>query len=283
MFAVVGLGFSIAKVIFGAEFITKCPISDIVPVYIVVSGCLPVLLSSLKEPYDNAGDSRKCDSRIKMSIAGFAIAANLAWLISGTVWTTSLLTVSDYGRNTCSRIQGNNSEIYGKESDMGLSNDRSATAEIYTITTLLYRNTNVTNTGEIYNRKDSKQIHVDTFNAHDKVISHHNLKLKDSDTTKIPVQTNGNGFTIDYFHNTTKKAITSVQSSERAINDTSWVPGSSIGRESRCADCSVEVIFFALACVVCDWTMFGIGIVYLLYLSCHKVARLKYDWLIIRT
>lgn len=65
----------------GSEFIHACPSKDIIPVYIVVSGCLAVLLSSLKQEYD---PEARCESNLKLYTALFSITVNLLWLITGT-------------------------------------------------------------------------------------------------------------------------------------------------------------------------------------------------------
>ncbi|WAR03988.1 hypothetical protein MAR_010546 [Mya arenaria] len=110
LFAVFGVICSLAKVfvashpnISGAEYISACAARDIIPVYLVVSGCLPVLLVTLKEPYDATGNIHRHEAQLKVGVAVVAVAANLAWLIAGTVWTSLLLADSGYGGNLCTQ------------------------------------------------------------------------------------------------------------------------------------------------------------------------------------
>jgi len=68
----------------GSECISDCKSMDIIPVYIVTSGVLPVLLATLKEPYDKAKSSTRRENIVQVSIAVGSILVNLAWLIAGT-------------------------------------------------------------------------------------------------------------------------------------------------------------------------------------------------------
>jgi len=64
----------------GAEYIHACPSKDVIPLYIVVSGCLAVLMSSLKQEYDYES---RCEGKLKLLTAVCAVLVNLAWLFTG--------------------------------------------------------------------------------------------------------------------------------------------------------------------------------------------------------
>ena len=67
---------------------SKCPSREMIPVYIIVSGCLPVLLSALRQPYSSRHGMEKDIWPIKVTliIAIIGVMVNLAWLVAGKVY-----------------------------------------------------------------------------------------------------------------------------------------------------------------------------------------------------
>ncbi|XP_060594206.1 uncharacterized protein LOC132748607 [Ruditapes philippinarum] len=96
---VVCVGFSVTKIIVGSEYVSKCPSREMIPVYIIVSGCLPVLLSALRQPYDGGHemDKDKWSMKVTLFTAVIGVMVNLAWLVAGTY-----LVVTVWKGNICS-------------------------------------------------------------------------------------------------------------------------------------------------------------------------------------
>ena len=71
---------------------SKCPSREMIPVYIIISGCLPVLLSALRQPYDSGHETEKDKWSMKVSliIAIIGVMVNLAWLVAGMLFFFSL-------------------------------------------------------------------------------------------------------------------------------------------------------------------------------------------------
>ncbi|XP_045173800.2 uncharacterized protein LOC123535273 [Mercenaria mercenaria] len=80
------VGFSVTKVIVGSEYVSKCPSREMIPVYIIVSGCLPVLLSAVRQRYDStqASEKERWSMKITLVTTVVGVMVNLAWLVAGT-------------------------------------------------------------------------------------------------------------------------------------------------------------------------------------------------------
>ncbi|XP_045173566.2 uncharacterized protein LOC123535088 [Mercenaria mercenaria] len=92
------VGFSVTKIIVGSEYVSKCPSKEMIPVYIIVSGCLPVLLSVLRQPYDSgpASEKERWSMKITLVTTVVGVMVNLAWLVAGTY-----LVVTTWSGNIC--------------------------------------------------------------------------------------------------------------------------------------------------------------------------------------
>ncbi|XP_060608061.1 uncharacterized protein LOC132760162 [Ruditapes philippinarum] len=79
--ALAGLG--IAKIVMGAVHLHDCSIEYLIPIWLIVSGCAPILFGGMgKQSNDEDGDSNMC-AQVCGAI-GFLF--NLSWLICGSVW-----------------------------------------------------------------------------------------------------------------------------------------------------------------------------------------------------
>ncbi|XP_052801999.1 uncharacterized protein LOC128232471 isoform X2 [Mya arenaria] len=233
LFAVFGVICSLAKVFVGAEYISACAARDIIPVYLVVSGCLPVLLVTLKEPYDATGNIHRHEAQLKVGVAVVAVAANLAWLIagtfplSGTVWTSLLLADSGYGGNLCTQETLCATPPPG-EPDLSLDDLTKTT------------------TGDgIFENKDKSSANISLLYTT-------NENISTDAGTNIQKQSN--------------------ETQTHSFTAASW-SNCTLVQEQDCIDCSKLVIFFSLACVVCDWVLFLVGSLYMMSFSCHKLSR----------
>lgn len=84
-------GLEIAKIVMGAEHIDDCPIEDLVPVYLIVSGCAPFLMASLtnlrQKNEDETGETNLKDHINIYTVLNFiGFLFTFAWLICGSVW-----------------------------------------------------------------------------------------------------------------------------------------------------------------------------------------------------
>ncbi|XP_045200489.1 uncharacterized protein LOC123554421 [Mercenaria mercenaria] len=82
---VIGLaGLGIAKIVMGAVYLHDCSIEDLIPVWLIVSGCAPILFGGFgKQNNEDSGDGNNLCGTI-CGVIGFLF--NLAWLICGSVW-----------------------------------------------------------------------------------------------------------------------------------------------------------------------------------------------------
>lgn len=73
---------AITKVIVGGEYVGSCPYNQTIPLYVIISGCLPVFLSALRQPA-----LKKCqETSWKIWVfASSAVLINIIWLVIGTV------------------------------------------------------------------------------------------------------------------------------------------------------------------------------------------------------
>ncbi|XP_060608064.1 uncharacterized protein LOC132760164 [Ruditapes philippinarum] len=81
----IGLGaLGIAKIVMGAIHLHDCTIEDLIPIWLIVSGCAPVLFSCFRGQNNAAGEN---SFDLAGAICGaIAFLFNLAWLICGSVW-----------------------------------------------------------------------------------------------------------------------------------------------------------------------------------------------------
>ncbi|XP_060608062.1 uncharacterized protein LOC132760163 [Ruditapes philippinarum] len=102
--ALAGLG--IAKIVMGAIHLDDCSIEKLIPIWLIVSGCAPILFGGMgKQSGEDGGDTNPC--AIVCGVIGFLF--NLAWLICGSVWVYpnyNTVTADDYVQCTANITTG---------------------------------------------------------------------------------------------------------------------------------------------------------------------------------
>ncbi|KAH3884626.1 uncharacterized protein LOC127837876 [Dreissena polymorpha] len=82
---ILGLGLGIAKIVMGAVHLHDCPLKNMIPVWLIVSGVAPVFFCcSGRCNIDESGE--KSGVGCAMILGIIRLLFNLAWLICGTVW-----------------------------------------------------------------------------------------------------------------------------------------------------------------------------------------------------
>lgn len=75
------LGYGIAKIVMGSVYIHDCPLEQMIPIYLIVSGLAPLLFGGCRRKEEGQETSL---GSVVCSIVGLLF--NIAWLICGSVW-----------------------------------------------------------------------------------------------------------------------------------------------------------------------------------------------------
>ncbi|KAL5017641.1 hypothetical protein ScPMuIL_007230 [Solemya velum] len=108
------LSFSIAKVAVGATHYDDCLLEPMVPIFLIVSACLPLLFS--QHAWRRIRDTDDESSGISLIVSVVAVICSFAWLIAGTVWvapTYNIVKSEDGCLNTTTIGQNNKSTTIG--------------------------------------------------------------------------------------------------------------------------------------------------------------------------
>ncbi|KAL4223256.1 hypothetical protein ACF0H5_016728 [Mactra antiquata] len=239
--AIAGVGFSLTKIIVGSEFIHSCPSKDMIPVYIVISGCLPVLLSSLRQSFSKGNNSRKEDTfamRVAFITAVFGIVVNLAWLVAGTYLVittfkegilcvkTEILVPKEASEKAPQMLEQN---LPGMNSSLGLNSTNELMNETGS-------ETNISNVHHIDNLNRTADIDL---------VSHNKPKERQK-SHQYPLVTDGWEF-----------------------------------RNNRtCILCDQTLLRFSLAVVIIDWTFVVLGFVYFCCFISRFITSIKSEFLL---
>ncbi|KAL3856732.1 hypothetical protein ACJMK2_011455 [Sinanodonta woodiana] len=83
LIAVALMTLGIAKIVMGAIHLHDCDIERMIPIFLIVSGCTPVLFGCLAKQGNEENREKITFGQI---IGSFGLLFSIAWLIAGSVW-----------------------------------------------------------------------------------------------------------------------------------------------------------------------------------------------------
>lgn len=252
------VAFSITKIIVGSEYVSSCPSREMIPIFVIVSGCLPVLLSALRQPYDSGHkmDTDRFSMRMSLVTALLGVMINLAWLVAGTY-----LVVTTWNGNMCT----NNTSDTRKDANLTVCG------------TLLTTNISENFNNSALDSQDEICAHRDTNNLLQNmpVPSNHTAERPaNSDYIKTGKATETNDSYIENDGKFTTGKLEhmpkdSVRFDEKTTNGKS------------CITCDKTILSFSLGVIVVDWLFVLFGALYFCYFVYYRFSSLKDQLLLI--